>query len=299
MNNNCDKLALHFKYCAFIALMVVIAVSTDRWTDKQGFTTYLSNAATMTSLLLGVVAIFYSFISNDSMSRSLGSITTVSSEVRDARTQIETFVELTKAATDESAKNTGLVHDTSVTLSTSLTSLDETLHAISSQNETLKMLVANLPTRIDQLESKFVDVAKAIGEKPQKSEPPLASGDIPKQVIQRFLARSSLSQDLLAYACVRAALSKKDLAIADFCKAVEFDTPSHYNGFLSCMSAMQLCSRKSVEGQDKTYKISTVHPDLESESRSYFLSYIEREITDPAQKSSWQKRFENIEALFN
>lgn len=299
MNNNSDKLALHFKYCSFIALMVIIAVSTDRWTDKAGFTTYLSNAATMTSLLLGVVAIFYSFISNDSMSRSLGSITTVSTEVRDARSQIESFVELTKTATDESAQNTRLVHDASANLSTSLTSLDETLHAISSQNEVLKTLVGNLPTRIDQLESKFVDVAKTMGEKPQKYENPGLSNDIPKQVIQRFLTRSSLSQNLLAYACVLAVASKKNLVIADFCKAVEFNTPSSYNGFLSCMFALQLCSRKLVSDQDKTYQILSAHSELTNECKKYFVSYIATDIDEPAQKSAWQKRLENVEALFS
>ena len=61
MEQSCEKLSLHFKYCGFIAVMVVVAIATERWSTSKDFTTYLSNAATMTSLLLGVVAIFYSF----------------------------------------------------------------------------------------------------------------------------------------------------------------------------------------------------------------------------------------------
>lgn len=76
--------------------MVIIAIATEKWSSKGEFTTYLSNAATMTSLFLGVVAIFYSFVSNDSMSRSLGSITTITSEVGAVRDEINNFVGITK-----------------------------------------------------------------------------------------------------------------------------------------------------------------------------------------------------------
>jgi hypothetical protein len=127
MNENCDKLALHFKYFIFMLFAVIIAIATERWSSNKEFTTYLSNAATMTSLLLGVVAIFYSFVSNDGMSRSLGSITTVSSEVREARQKIEQFVRLTEEATQAGSRTTALVHDASAKLSGSLVSFEDTL----------------------------------------------------------------------------------------------------------------------------------------------------------------------------
>ncbi|MDZ4057086.1 MAG: hypothetical protein U1D69_08985, partial [Polynucleobacter sp.] len=64
MSTEVDRISLHFKYCVLILGMIIIAVATDRWTARQDFTTLLSNAATMTSLVLALVAIFYSFISN-------------------------------------------------------------------------------------------------------------------------------------------------------------------------------------------------------------------------------------------
>jgi hypothetical protein len=95
-----ERLVLHFRYCGLIAVMIFIFVVTDRWTDKGDFTSYLSNAATMTSLILGVVAIFYSFISNDGMSRSLGSVNTVADEVRQVRGDIKEFAQQTKRSTE-------------------------------------------------------------------------------------------------------------------------------------------------------------------------------------------------------
>ena len=298
MKSEQNNLAIHFKYFAFIAFIVIIAIATDRWSERQNFTMYLSNAATMTSLLLGVVAIFYSFISNDSMSRSLGSITTVSSDVREAKQQIEYFLNLTKTATDESSKNTALVSDASKNLSTSLTDLDDTLRAISGQNEALKELVSSLPTQIEQLESKVEDVAKAIGEKPQQ-QVETKPDDVSKQAIEQFLARATLNENLLTYSCVLSASKNIHLSLIAFSSAVNFNAPNAFKGFLNCMNAMQLCSRRTVRGQEKTFKISNVHPGLLDKAKPYFVSYIDDNYMDkPDEKAAWMTKLRNVEALF-
>ncbi len=294
-----EQLSLHFKYCGFIAVMIVVAIATEKWSASNDFTTYLSNAATMTSLLLGVVAIFYSFVSNDGMSRSLGSITTVSSEVRGVREEIAQFATLTQAATRESQNNTVSVRNASSDLSQSIGLLSVTLQQLSEQNDALKELVSALPVRMDQLEAKFGDVAKAVGEKPQPAQPPQPV-EAPAPVnIERFLGRSSLSQNLLSHACVLAVSSKKPLSIPLFCKAVEYNGPSGYIGFLTCMHAAQLCFRKVVEGQAQTYSVSSVSPTLAERSRPYFVDYIEQNYAEkPDEKALWLKKLAAVEALF-
>ena len=300
MDKNFEKLSLHFKYCGFIAAMVVVSVVTEKWSTSKDFTTYLSNAATMTSLLLGVVAIFYSFISNDGMSRSLGSITTVSSEVREIRQEIEQFSTLTKDATRESANNTAMVQGASATLSKSLGTLSITLQQLSEQNDALKGLVSVLPTRMEQLETKFSDVAKAVGEKPQSAQLEAGPEEMAPSIVDRFLARASLHQNLLSYACVLAASSNKPLSIPQFCKAVEFDAPSSFTGFVSCMHSVQLCFRKIIEGQVKVYTISTANSTLVARSRPYFVDYIEQNYSDkPDEKALWMKKLAAVDALFS
>lgn len=299
MDNNFEKLALHFKYCALIAVMILVFLATERWSGNKDFTTYLSNAATMTSLLLGVVAIFYSFISNDGMSRSLGSISTVTDEVRDVRADIQKFAEQTKVSTETAAANNTLVKGASTELSTTMTSLAETLGALSSQNDTLKDLVASLPTRIDQLENKFGDVAKAIGEKPQQIQAQTASEEISAKVVQNFLARATFQQNLLIYACVLSAQKHEPLDIPKFCEAIEWSAPNHCQGFLGCMKAAQLCSRTVVEGQDRVYRISSMHPEIEKNAQSAFVQYVDTTFVDNHEvKAKWMGKLAAVEELY-
>lgn len=298
---NDSTLALHFKYCAAIALLVIIAIATERWSANPQFTVYLSNAATMTSLLLGVIAIFYSFVSNDSLSRSLGSINTISSEVQGARQQIGSFVELSKESANASTQNAASLKIASLGITSSLASLDETLQAISGQNDAMRELLAALPSRIDQLESKVGDFAKSLGEKPPQAQPTSSSGstDISARAIEHFLARASLSQNLLTYACVLAAQSRKPLSIESFCKAIALNAPSNFNGFIGCMNSIELIDKGAVPGQEKVYSVSEVHPELASQTKEYVGRYIDRAYSNkPMERLAWQGKLGAVEALF-
>lgn len=299
MATEADKLALHFKYCALIFALLLVAVATDRWTAQKDFTAYLSNAATMTSLVLGLVAIFYSFISNDSLSRSLGSIATISSDVRSAREQIGEYLEVSQATADTNATNTALIQTASKDLTHNLVSLQGTLKSIAEQNQTLQGLVSGLPTRIDQLETRVVDVAKSLGEKPSQPQTVASQADISSRAIERFLARASLSQNLFTYACVLAHGSKKELFVEQFCKAIDVDLVNTLNGFLHGMHAMQLISRKLVDGKNKVYLISAVHPDIDSQTKSYFIQYIEDNyVVKSVERDQWLTKMKNVEVLF-
>lgn len=207
MANEIEKLQLHFKYCAAILLLIIIVVATDRWTAQKDFTAYLSNAATMTSLLLGLVAIIYSYISTDSLSKSLGSITTVSSEVKDSKEQIARYVVLTTAATETSTANTALLKQTSIDVSQSVASLGKTLTEIAEQNQALQGLVGTLPVRFEKLESKFTDVAKALGEKPAATQSKAVSGELSSEVVRKFMARSTVVQH--SYICLCTCINQK------------------------------------------------------------------------------------------
>lgn len=299
--NDKDILAIHFKYCMFIAVMIVIAVATERWSSSKDFTTYLSNAATMTSLFLGVIAILYSFVSNDSMARSLGSITTVTDQVREVRGQIAEYVRLTADSTQAVQSSGSEIRDASGAISDSLGSLDETLKELSSQNQELRTLLGSLPTRFEQLETKVGDFAKAVGEKPAPAQAPapITAADIAPQIVTKFFARASLYQNLLTHACVLSYQTKSALSIPDLCNAVEFDGPNGFQGFLNCMNAVQLCWRKTVEGRDKTYLITFAHPELITQSKSYYQRYIDETYSDkPEERAKWLDKLKRVEDLF-
>lgn len=299
MDTKTETLALHFKYCAVIATSLLVAVATERWSSSKDFTTYLSNAATMTSLLLGVVAIFYSFISNDGMSRSLGSISVVADEIREVRADIKNFSDQTKESTNTARSNNDIVRSATSELSGTMDTLRKTLSEISAQNETLQGLVSSLPTRIDQLETKVGDVAKAIGEKPKASVEATSPHDLTPKAVEAFLNRATLTQNLFCIACVLAASTHKPLDIPAFCKAVEWNGPTTLAGYLHCMHSIQLCSRTFIEGADRTFTINSTHPELASRARKYLEDYIDRNFLDkPDIRANWTGKIATVQALF-
>ncbi len=196
--------------------------------------------------------------------------------------------------------NNLMVKNASFELSGTMVSLSETLQAISTQNEALKSLVHSLPTRIDQLESKVGDVAKAIGEKSNANSAVVLSKDIPRDFVESFLTRATLNQNLLTVACVLSAQKNKNLDISAFCKAIEWDAPYTLGGFLSCMHAIQLCSRTAVEGKDRVFVVNSVNSDLETRAKVYFTEYIDRFYKDkPEVRAKWIGKVAAVEALFS
>lgn len=297
--NEADRISLHFKYCTVMLVMILVAVITDRWTAQKDFTTYLSNAATLTSLVLGLVAIFYSYISNDGLSKSLGSLITVSDAVRDSKTEIARYVEITKDAVAATETNASVLKGASKDVHGALSTLDSTLKSISDQNEKLQTLVAHLPTRIDQLESKMGDVAKALGEKPERPQAAASSSEISLPVIERFLTRPSLSYNLVTYAFVLAARAKKPVSMESLSNAIELSQPSTMNGFMLGMNAFQLLSRSPVKGLERVFKVTDIHPDLDAKTKPYIDKYIEENYLEgSSEKANWLRKLKNIEELF-
>lgn len=290
-----DNLALHFKYTLAIFAMTIIWVATERWSDNDNFTTYLSNAATMTSLFLGVIAILYSYIANDGLSSGIGKITAVADDVREVRYEIEKFVDLTKEANKLTAISNFEVKDASSNISNSLTGLNSTLESLTQQNEQLQSMLGILPDRFDQLESKVGDVAKAISGKPENQAP----SNIPEGVVQSFLQRPSLNYNLFSYACVCAYKTQKPINLGKFCEAISWNAPNSIYGFLVCMNAVQLCTIEVDKSAEKQYVVKTMNNDLASKAKEYYLDYIERMYSDKAmEKAKWTSKIQIVDAMF-
>lgn len=284
---------LHLKYWLFISIIILIAVATDRWSSQPKFTEYLSNAATMTSLMLGLVAILYSFIANNGLAENLGNINVVSEDVKKSKDQIAEYLEKTKAVTDASEKNRIALEHISSTLGENLTSLRVALDVVTAQT-------GELPSRLEQLESTFTEATKAIGAKPPA---PVVPADAQARfwtdaAVKRFLERQPLSANLLSIACILANNSNAELSLADFSAAI--NTPNlnnYYQGMLVSMHSCQIISRQLVKDKSSVYKISLVDLHLKEIARSYYTGYIERNYTG-AEKQTWMTKLTAIEALF-
>jgi len=293
-----EKLKLHFFYCTLILALVIIAIATDRWTLQPKFTEFLSNAATMTSLVLGLVAIFYSFIANDSLSKSLGSIGAVSQEVHVAREEISKQVTLGAETTKSAERSTQLIERASSNIEQNLASLSQTLLSIQQHTTSLHGSLGNLPGRIDELETRLMDATTGLGTKIAVPPSPTAETDVDVALLKRFLQRSSLSCDLLAYACMLAYKTQKNLSIKDFCDATNIALPNYMHGFLDCMDSLEVVEIIRDKNETLVFKIINAHQIL-GESKEYFTSYIERRLKDkPEQFERWNNALEQVEKLF-
>ena len=298
MNSEIEKLRLHFVYCSIILVLVIIAIATDRWTEQQKFTEYLSNAATMTSLVLGLVAIFYSFIANDGLSKSLGNINTISETISQTKERISEYLGLTEAATAATRISTDEMRKLSDKVEKDLAALNETLRDIGKKSELLHGSISALPSRLDQLESNVLDATKAVSEKIKSPQPTDATPQaLDSAVVKRFLELAPMSGNLLAIACVSAASTKRPLVIADFTAAIDEKIDSYMSGFLASMDAAQLIKREVMA--NRSYTIKSVHEAIDKTAKTYFVDYLERVYKDkPEIKTLWLAKLSKVEAIF-
>lgn len=77
------RLRLHFIYVTIILGLVIICLATAYSINSGSphLVDYVTFAATVTSLVLAVLAIFYSIVSNRDLSSSLGSLQTTSARL--------------------------------------------------------------------------------------------------------------------------------------------------------------------------------------------------------------------------
>lgn len=291
-----EKIKLHFAYCSLILILIIVAIATFNWTSLEGFTEYLSNAATMTSLLLGLVAIFYSFIANDGLSRSLGNINTVTETITKTRDQITGFLELTSTATKAADLSSNKMQEFSQSVNRDLTTLNETLILIKERSDILHSSISELPTRLDKFEARVVD---AVGEKLQPTTSSATIQKIDDAVVKRYLEIAPITGNLLLIACVLAAQTEKRLVIDDLTAAIGVKISGYLAGFLAATCSAQIMNRTFVTNAPREYEITAIHPTLESTSRSYFIEFVEQEYKDkPVLKASWLEKLEKVEALF-
>jgi len=300
MSTDVERLRIHFFYCVSILTLVLILTATDRWSEKSNFTVYLTNAATMTSLVLALVAIFYSFIANNGLSQSLGNISMVSQDVRESKDQISKYLDLTTSSANTAKENTEAIQAVSRQVHSTLQTLETALGAIKSQTESLRDTVTALPTRLDLLENKVLDATKSLvgGKATVATSRPSRRVPVANEVAQLFLDQSSLASNLLTYAAVRAFQTDKQLALPEFAKAINVAAANFFTGFLNCMDAVDLVDLKAT-GSSQAYEITGAHDFIVDNVRTYFVSYVESAFrTKAEQKAEWLDKLKNVELLF-
>jgi hypothetical protein len=238
-----------------------VLVMTDRWTQNRDFTQYLSNAATMTSLLLGVVAIFYSFISNNSMSNSLGSISEISKDVKKVGSQIAEYQEISGGLIDEGKRSTQAFEHASKDIKDNLHNFHSLLKAMDEKTLAMRDFMEGIPSQIVQLEEKF---NKFADNSQKQKEVTTTIRKVKTWSLERFISRSDALENLITYACILHANTSNAIDVDEVCKAMGIGSALELNSFIRCLDSADLLTLKSMPEQSRAYLVS-IDPPIDSD----------------------------------
>lgn len=269
-------LKYNFGYITVILLVALLAVITYKFTPQPRFTEYLSNAATLASLLLALVAIIYSFISSEGVSKNLGQITSVANEVRDSRDEISKFIETAKGINGKADQGAQLFLSASEQVKNELASLGSTLQSIEQETKALEEVVKDIPSRLNTIEDKFNGIEKSLFEKhkPRRNQDNPVLQEIDASLITAFLEKSSIRHNLLAIALVLAHQAKEVLSLKKFCTAILEPRIEGPIAFLRCMDAIGLISILKVEDSEYLYRIEHINTALADQAVDYLVGFI-------------------------
>lgn len=291
-----QKLKIHLIYLVSILSFLLVITASSIWTPQENFTTFLSNSATATSLVLGVIAIVYSFISNSDLSKGLGNITQASSEIGRAKDQISTFIGQVQQMNQTGIDNSERLSKVSLHITDTVGQLNGALEAIAEKTSELQGAVHAIPKRMDDLEATLIGQGA-------KREADSNGGSVinwTQPEIQNFYKRSSLNVNLLTYAIALAFERKAELSTEVFSDKLEIKMASYFYGVASVMDGVDLFRRKLIKGKGRTFSITKVTPVLTSESiREYIVIYLkDRSELDDDEINVWVSKLEVIEGMY-
>ncbi len=285
-----EKLKLHFAYLVIFLVFTMIMLATGQFTPKEKFTEYLSNAATLVSVVLGLVAIIYSFISNDSLSKSLGSITNITDQIGKTREQMATYVNQTSEITHNANEGAVLMKNASVEMKKSFADLSSLLSAMHEQSngfkETFNERFDNLDAKLEKKESNQ-----------SKTSQSTTNDTLPESIVQNFMYESGLATNSLCYAITLAIKSKKEFSLSNFCKEMNSELLDELRGVIRTMGPIGLI--EYTEDDDDNYFFEHVHPTLMEEAGPYFKNYVNTKFsTNQPRLEFWNNHIKSIENFF-
>ena len=297
-------LAYNFFYVTILLGSIIVVLASHKWTPQPGFTEYLGNAATLASLLLALVAIVYSFISSEGISKSLGQISSIASAVSESRDEVRELLKTAKSLNDSSEESLRFNRETSELIGKDLTRLGEVVASLQSGSRDLQATVKELPLRLGQIEGRFDGIEQMLNEKRQPDErrdTTLSRQSMfhTEEAVLSFLESSAIDENLLTVAIVLAHKSEKPLSVDDFCKSIGASVKNKSIGFVACLEALGIVQTEIESTVPRTYQIREVDEMLSRKASEYFQEYLQRvKSGNPDHYTKWSTKYESVKLLF-
>lgn len=235
-----STLGIHFFYVALMLGLCIVLLATFNWTRLQGFTEYLSVAATVTSLVLGILAIIYGFVSSGTISQSLGSVESSASKFTQIAAELRAVLEAGQRAQARAEERTSQLHGLIDDMRTGLSSLSDTTERIETSLETI-------PERINNSKSLAPTDAAPPADPPVTAE---TEDRWNESELKSFVRRSSPIGRVALHAILVAAKRSK---YVDFSALVEPRLYTYVYGFLIATTSCRVLELE-YPGEDQNMK---------------------------------------------
>ena len=88
-----EKNKIHITYIISILIVIIILLLTIQWGHIPELVQLIGFAATITSLVVGLIAIIYSFYANDSFTKTITELSLASKEIKDGSQDLKSKIE--------------------------------------------------------------------------------------------------------------------------------------------------------------------------------------------------------------
>lgn len=245
----CDSIKLikiHFFYVVFILSAAIIVLATRQWTKLDGFTDFLSVAATITSLVLGVVAIIYSFVSNGAMSEFLGSIQTSANGMRDINAELRSVAAGGAKLQEKAEKRNDELHEIIVNLRAAV-------DGVSNRTAEIAGTMESLPIKFGELRDTILERAQTIPSSPTQSD---LSEMWTEERMTDYFKRSSLLGLVAIKALADASEQDKYCNLKVLFNTDEKEDFGYVYGYLVASSAVGLLEFEHLKGNSISSGVS-------------------------------------------
>ena len=194
-----NTIKIHFGYITFILVVIIIVISSCRLSDNQNLVDIVSFAGTLTSIILSVLAIFVTVLSNDSLSNLMERIRGLTDSINPLKIKV-----------DESSDK-----------------MKNTIEELNKTNQELKDSSYGINIVIQNLEKNICDQVKCIENKMDKFLIPSSDStsilymENCQPNVDYFLKSNSFLGLEVLYWCALTEKSRKSLHLSDFCSITE------------------------------------------------------------------------------
>lgn len=237
MSNNCDnnKNYLHYRYVIFILVLALVSIFSYYFCGNDELVKTISFAGTLASIILSVLAIFITVLSNDSLSSMIHKMHDLYEAIKDIPSSIDSSITSLTSSTRQLRDNMNALNAVLPELKAEMSKVDEHLRE---NNEAIKALSSQQGSKtensINKNESIKID-----------------------DFFKYYLQGCSFVGLCLIYLLYVTAERRKNVSLAEYCQKIDVNSSLQYDFgyYIACRATgLFLCDLSS----DEKFVISNV-----------------------------------------